>query len=204
MKCMAFRSGQIVNSQNHSNFMVKHSYGQDRYFSWSDLTNFLGSTKCLCQSPFHLKILCSKPIPFQRQNFILNSIPFQSYGQTCSIPTTWSAQPQKLARLLPNCWIMDLPVWASSHWEALQRHYFTDDLGLAERLVERSKECAEVLSPVQQFGSVGHPRYRIDEQQIKAMIELGCSYEQMAAILGISSRTLRRCRSEYGFPMGRN
>ena len=151
----------------------------------------------------------------------------------------------------------------SSHWEALQRHYFTDDLGLAERLVERSEECAEVLRaihgrvhervntppvpgilvsvlddvctvltalsefmghyeeivereltcippitssgcPVQQSGSVGRPRYRIDEQQIEAMIELGCSYEQMAAILGISSRTLRRRRSEYGFCTGRN
>ena len=160
---------------------------------------------------------------------------------------------------------MDLPNFftsLSSHWEQLQRHYFTDDLGLAERLVERSEECAEVLRsihgrvhervssppmpgilvsvlddlctvltalsefmghyediverelscipsitgscPVQQSGSVGRPRYVVDEQQIEAMIELGCNYERMAAILGISSRTLRRRRSEYGFCMGRN
>ena len=150
---------------------------------------------------------------------------------------------------------MDLPSFftsLSSHWEQLQRHYFTDDLGLAERLVERSEECAEVLRsihgrvhervsvlddlctvltalsefmghyediverelscippitgscPVQQSGSVGRPRYVVDEEQIEAMIELGCNYERMAAILGISSRTLRRRRSEYGFCMGRN
>lgn len=46
---------------------------------------------------------------------------------------------------------MDLPSFftsLSSHWEQLQRHYFTDGLGLAERLVERSEECAEVLRSI--------------------------------------------------------
>ena len=33
----------------------------------------------------------------------------------------------------------------------------------------------------------GHPCYTVDEKQIEAMMELSCSYEQMAVIPGISS-----------------
>ena len=69
-------------------------------------------------------------------------------------------------------------------------------MGHYEDIVERELSCIPPITgscPVQQSGLVGRPRYVVDEQQIEAMIELGCNYERMAAILGISSRTLRRC-----------
>ena len=150
--------------------MVKHSFLWSKLiFLCSGLANFLG------QSPFYPndKISCSKPIPFQRQNFMLNPIPKTKFhGQTRSIPTTkFHGHPHSIPiasrgrpRLLPNSWIMDssfFPASLSSHWEALQRHYFTDDLGLAERLVERSEECAEVLRAihgrVHERVNTGHP-----------------------------------------------
>ena len=69
------------------------------------------------------------------------------YGQPHSIPMTSPsvASPHR-GQPYSYSWIMDLLSFfasLSSHLEQLQRHYFTDDLGLTERLVERSEECAK-------------------------------------------------------------
>lgn len=50
---------------------------------------------------------------------------------------------------------------------------------------------------------VGRPPYMIPASQIEEMIELGYSYESMARILNVSSRTLRRYREAYELPRGR-
>ena len=105
-------------------------------------------TKFHTQNLFHSKGKISCSTPFHSKGKISWSNPFHSnnkfHGHPHSIPIASRGRP----RLLPNSWIMDLSSFfasLSSHWEALQRHYFTDDLGLADSLVERSEECAEVL-----------------------------------------------------------
>ena len=53
-------------------------------------------------------------------------------------------------------------------------------------------------------GITGRPSYAISPSQIEAMTDLGLNFEQMAAILGVSSRTIRRRRQLFGLPCGRN
>ena len=53
-------------------------------------------------------------------------------------------------------------------------------------------------------GGRGRPAYYIPQSQIEAMMELRFTYEKMAALLHISTRTLQRHRQEYGLPIGRN
>ena len=49
----------------------------------------------------------------------------------------------------------------------------------------------------------GRPPYLIPASQIEEMMELGYSYESMARIFNVSSRTLRRYRQQYNLPRGR-
>ena len=58
--------------------------------------------------------------------------------------------------------------------------------------------------PVERRNTPGRPPFHIEGSQIEAMMELGFKYEDMAAIVGVSSRTLRRRREQLGLPLGRN
>lgn len=58
--------------------------------------------------------------------------------------------------------------------------------------------------PVERRNTPGRPPFRIEESQIEAMMEIGFKYEDMALLLGVSSRTLRRRREQLGLPIGRN
>ena len=49
----------------------------------------------------------------------------------------------------------------------------------------------------------GRPPYMIPASQFEEMMELGYTYESMARILNVSSRTLRRYRQQYNLPRGR-
>ncbi len=55
----------------------------------------------------------------------------------------------------------------------------------------------EPTCPVTRRGSPGRPPFHIPEEQIEAMIELGYTYQQMATIIGVSARTLRRNREQF-------
>jgi len=147
-------------------------------------------------------------------------------------------------------------------WGQMQRHYFTDDLNLAERLLLQVDDHLRVLRAiygrvmefsaqlpsadtqslvndvevvytemckyadhyqdrieeetlnfpvrnpwqcsVELTGQPGRPPFLVPIDYIEALIEFGFTYEQMSAVLGISSRTLRRRRQEHGLPVGRN
>ena len=53
-------------------------------------------------------------------------------------------------------------------------------------------------------GGRGRPAYYVPQSQIEAMMELRFTYEKMARLLHISTRTLQRRRQEFGLPIGRN
>lgn len=57
--------------------------------------------------------------------------------------------------------------------------------------------------PVATTNLPGRPPYLIDGAQVEAMMELEYSYEEMAGMIGISTRTLRRHREQLGLPLGR-
>jgi len=57
---------------------------------------------------------------------------------------------------------------------------------------------------VELTGQPGRPPFLVPMDYIEALIEFGFTYEQMSAVLGISSRTLKCRRQEYGLPVGRN
>ena len=60
-------------------------------------------------------------------------------------------------------------------------------------------------SPIRIFtGGRGRPAYYVLQSQIEAMMELRFTYEKMARLLHISTRTLQRRRQEYGLPIGHN
>ena len=57
--------------------------------------------------------------------------------------------------------------------------------------------------PVEYRNTPGRPPFHIEESQIEAMMEMGFKYEDMAMLLGVSSRTLRRRREQLGLPLRR-
>ena len=63
---------------------------------------------------------------------------------------------------------------------------------------------ARVILETTRTGTPGRPPYVIPRAQIEAMVDLGLNYEQMAQILGVSSRTLRRHRQQLDMPVGTN
>lgn len=57
---------------------------------------------------------------------------------------------------------------------------------------------------VELTGQPGRPPFLVPMDYIEALIEFAFTYEQMSAVLGISSQTWRRRRQEHGLPVGRN
>ena len=56
--------------------------------------------------------------------------------------------------------------------------------------------------PVRTTGHRGRPAYEISKDDLECLFEMGFSYQQSARILGVSERTLRRKREEFGLPIG--
>ena len=52
------------------------------------------------------------------------------------------------------------------------------------------------------YGSRGRPAYAIHEEELQSLIELGFSFHQIAVMLGVSERTIRRRRELFGLPIG--
>ena len=48
----------------------------------------------------------------------------------------------------------------------------------------------------------GRPSYLIHQEELEALIELGFSFNQIASMLGVSERTIRRRREIFGLPIG--
>ena len=48
----------------------------------------------------------------------------------------------------------------------------------------------------------GRPSYDIPCSQLEGLTDLGFSYASIARLLHVSPRTIRRCREEYGLPVG--
>lgn len=53
-------------------------------------------------------------------------------------------------------------------------------------------------------GRAGRPAYSIQREELEALIELGFSFHQIAFMLGVSERTIRRRREYFGLPTGAN
>ena len=51
-------------------------------------------------------------------------------------------------------------------------------------------------------GHRGRPAYDISKDDLECLFEMGFSYQQSARIIGVSERTLRRRREEFGLPVG--
>ena len=51
-------------------------------------------------------------------------------------------------------------------------------------------------------GHRGRPAYDISKNDLDCLFEMGFSYQQSARIIGVSERTLRRRREEFGLPVG--
>lgn len=109
------------------------------------------------------------------------------------------------------CEHIHVPTWNSS---AVLRG-LADDLLIIIREMQRLMEhyletCTsdpyvQAIShtcPVATTNLPGRPPYLIDGAQVEAMMELGYSYdEEMAGMIGISTRTLRRHREQLGLPL---
>ena len=73
---------------------------------------------------------------------------------------------------------------------------YSDDFG--EEFTANNALCTTV-----NHGLVRRPRYELIQDQTKILRgELGCRWVDIAAILGISSRTLNRRRHEFGMSVG--
>ena len=53
-------------------------------------------------------------------------------------------------------------------------------------------------APVLQSGCAGRPRFDIPEQQLRFLVQSGFTGTQMAEIIGVSLRTVRRRMTDYG------
>lgn len=53
-------------------------------------------------------------------------------------------------------------------------------------------------------GRAGRPAYAIQQEELESLIELGFSFHQIASMLGVSERTIRRRRQYFGLPIGAN
>ena len=88
--------------------------------------------------------------------------------------------------------------------------YYTehfDCLVLGDTIQDTSACVSQMIYPplpCVRLGTPGRPPYRIDRDIIESMSDLGFTFENMARILGISSRTLRCHRHELGFPIGQD
>ena len=51
-------------------------------------------------------------------------------------------------------------------------------------------------------GSVGRPRFDIPEEQLQFLVESGFTDPQIAEIVGVSLRTVRRRMADYGLSIG--
>ena len=70
-------------------------------------------------------------------------------------------------------------------------------------LDNETEDAAGSLLPAQVYrGTPGRPPYQVPKSQIEALMELGFSYTAIARTLHVSPRTIRRCREEYGLPVG--
>ena len=75
---------------------------------------------------------------------------------------------------------------------------YSDDFG--DEFPANNALCTTV-----NHGLVGRPRYELTRDQIQILRgELGFRWVDIAAILGISSRTLNRRRHEFGMSVGQN
>ena len=75
------------------------------------------------------------------------------------------------------------------------------------RLIDEHRGSGDtgIYPPIRIFSGVrGRPAYYIPQSQIEAVMELQFTYELMARLLLIPTRTLQRCRQDYGLPFGRN
>ena len=61
-----------------------------------------------------------------------------------------------------------------------------------------------IACPVVGDGRPGRPSVVISEQQITTLLDLGFNYTSMAAMFGLSERTLFRRRTELGLQTGRH
>ena len=77
------------------------------------------------------------------------------------------------------------------------RHY-ADVASTANSAVVRGEESPEVC----RRGQRGRPPFIISLDQLEGLIGLGLSMTCIAAILGVSERTVRRHREMYGLPIG--
>lgn len=58
--------------------------------------------------------------------------------------------------------------------------------------------------PLVHTGRPGRPPFLISKAQIETLTELGYSYAKIARMFGVSERTLRRRREEFGLPIGQS
>ena len=68
--------------------------------------------------------------------------------------------------------------------------------------IERPRLPAFQASPVFRSNSGGRPAYAIHQEELESLIELGFSFHQIASMLGVSERTIRRRRELFGLPIG--
>jgi hypothetical protein len=68
-----------------------------------------------------------------------------------------------------------------------------------------SNDAVDVIAPQRVYhGGRGRPPYHIPQSQLEALIELRFTYEKIAKLLNVSTRTLQRRRMQYGLPPGRS
>ena len=76
---------------------------------------------------------------------------------------------------------------------------------MAELEQDRSMSLNTATCPVHlRAYQPGRPKYFIAKSAIESMMLLGYKYEEMARVLGVSVRTLRRHRHDLGLPVGQN
>ena len=67
-----------------------------------------------------------------------------------------------------------------------------------------SGDAIDTVAPQRVYhGGRGRPPYHIPQSQLEALIELRFTYEKIAKLLNVSTRTLQR-RMQYGLPPGRS
>ena len=80
---------------------------------------------------------------------------------------------------------------------------------LREWTLRQEAECLRLptgtctIAPYHSVGP-GRPPFDIKKEDLESLMEIGLNFRQISRIVGVSERTIRRRRAQYGLPVGNN
>lgn len=69
-------------------------------------------------------------------------------------------------------------------------------------LLHEQSVITATIPPQAEVNGRGRPSYQICKEDLESLLELGFNFQQIAKIIGVSVRTIRRRREFFGLPIG--